>query len=93
MASPIGFRQLKVFENVNVPANNPIVIDNLNGAYLYHEVTNDTAGTLYITVNDNPQGGHPGDKIPIKANTTRVIPMSIYTFSTSGVLTVVSYGM
>lgn len=91
MAVPIGFRQVKVFEAV--PAGERITVDSLRGAFLYHEVTNDTASTVKLKVNHNPEGGHPGAVIPIKAGTTRAIPLALYTFEADGVVTVVSYGM
>lgn len=91
MATPLGLRQVKVFEDV--PADEVVIIDNYRGAFLYHEVTNDTASTVYIEANHNPEGGHPGVKIPIKAGATRAIPLALYSFKPTGVVTVVSYGM
>jgi hypothetical protein len=90
MATPLGLRQVKVF---NVVADEEIVIDNYRGAFLYHEVTNDTASDVEFEVNANREGGHPGAKIPIKAGTTRALPLALYKFKASGALTVVSYGM
>ncbi len=90
MASILGFRKALVFENV--PADTEYIVDNYRGGYVYAEVTNDTQATVYFEVNGNPQGGHPGSKIPIKAGTTRAIPMALHTFKASGVVTVVAYG-
>lgn len=91
MATPLGLRQVKVFEDQ--PADEVVIIDRHSGAFLYHEVTNDTASTVYLEVNHNPEGGHRGARIPIKSGTTRAIPLAIYTFKASGVVTIVSYGM
>lgn len=91
MATPVGLRQAKVYEDIE--PDKTYIIDNYRGAFLYHEVTNDTGDTVYFNVNDNTEGGHPGTKIPIKAGTTRAIPMAIYTFEASDTVTVVSYGM
>lgn len=91
MASTLGFRQTRVFENV--PANTEVIVDEYRGAFLYSEVTNETASKIYLIVNDNQQGGHAGARVPIAPNATRAIPASLYTFKATGIVTVVAYGM
>lgn len=91
MASTLGFRQTKVFEDV--PADTIVIVDDYRGAFLYSEVTNDTDTKVYLTINDNPQGGHPGASIPIAPKSTRNIPASLYSFKATDVITVVAYGM
>jgi hypothetical protein len=89
MATPIGLRKVKAF--INVPANTEKIIDE-HGNFGYIEVTNDTASAVDFLVNDYPEQGHQGTAIPIKANTTRPIPLTVYKFKATGVVTVVAYG-
>lgn len=91
MASILGFRKVQVYENVT--PGEVYIPDDLRGAFLYSEVTNDTDAEVKFIVNDNPQGGHPGVGIPIPAKSTRAVPVSLYSFRTTGVVTVVAYGM
>lgn len=91
MTMMVGFRKAKVIDYT--PSEGRVVIDDYRGGYAYAEVTNDTASTVVFLVNDNKQGGHPGTPIPIKAGTTRAIPMALYTFSCDANVTVVAYGM
>lgn len=90
MATPIGLRKVKVFKNV--PANTEQVIDH-SGVYSYIEVTNNTASEVDFIINDYPEQGHIGVGIPIPPNYTRAIPLNVYKFKATGVVTVVAYGM
>lgn len=93
MANAFGFRQSKVFENV--PAGQQTYVDDVRGAgsYVLFEVTNGTATDGYFTVNDLPELGHPGTKIPVPKGTTRQIPMYVSCFKVDQIMTVVAYGM
>lgn len=91
MATPLGLRLVKVF--TAVPANTKTDINN-SGSFLYHEVTNGTGAEIGFAVNDfSVENGVPAVTIPIPPNSTRAIPMSIYNFKATGIVTVVSYGM
>ena len=80
-----GFRQHKVIIGTSGSIGTP---------YIYMEVTNDTGADVLFYLNDFPEGGHPAtDGIPIKAGTTRSVPMECYNFTASGTVTVVAYGM
>ena len=91
MAMMVGFRKAKVFDYK--ASEGAIVVDDFRGSYVYAEVTNETASTVQFTVNEINVGGHPGASIPIKAGTTRTIPMALFTFNCTGDVTVVAYGM
>ena len=91
MAMMVGFRKTKVIDYTVDQGD--VVIDDYRGGYVYIEVTNDTASTVYFKVNHINVGGHKGADIPIKAGTTRVIPVALFTFSCTGDVTVVAYGM
>jgi hypothetical protein len=84
-----GFRSHAVFEGVTEG-----VLDS-HGAYLYAEVTNDGQSDVYFFPNPILPSGIANPAvpagIPIKAGTTRAIPMSLYTFKASGPVTVVAY--
>ena len=85
MKGVAGFRQHKTITGVS---------GTLGAQYTTTEVTNSTGDDILFYVNDFPGGGHPAsDGIPIKAGTTRIIPMIIYNFTSSGIVTVVAYGM
>lgn len=91
MATAIGFRTAQV---VNLTAGQSKDFGNLQGNVLMIEVTNDTAATVNVTINDFPEGGYTGKAvIPVKANTTRQIPMMTYRISADGACQVVAYGM
>jgi len=94
MANAVGFRQCKLFENVTAGVQT-IVDDSQRGAgsFLLFEVTNATATDGYFIVNDMPENGHPGTKIPVPKGTTRQIPMMVVCFNVTQVMTVVAYGM
>ena len=65
----------------------------LGAQYIYAEVTNDGATDVMFTViNDFSTASGAPQSIPIKAGTTRDIPMLIYSFTASGPVTVVAYG-
>jgi hypothetical protein len=92
MATPLGLRTVTVHKDV--PANTEITFGRAQGNILYAEVTNKTASDIDFTVNHFPENvGTPAVAIPIPANTTRAIPMTLYRFKASGVVTVVAYGM
>lgn len=91
MATPMGLRTVSVFKDV--PANTKTVFGREQGNVLYAEITNKTASDIDFTVNDYPEGGILGVAIPIPANQTRAIPMTLYNFKANGVVTVVAYGM
>lgn len=91
MPMPVGFRKAKVYDYKVADGN--ITVDDFRGSYVYAEVTNDTASTVQFKVNDINVGGHTGASIPIKAGATRTIPMALFTFSCTGDVTVVAYGM
>lgn len=78
---------MKVFKDVTEG-----VID-YHGNYVLIEVTNDTASDVDFTINDFREQGHIGDTIPVKAGTTRQIPMAVYNFVASNTVTVVAYGL
>jgi len=85
MLGVAGFRQYKVIVGA---------VGTLGTQYAYIEVTNDTGADVLLYLNDFPEGGHPAtDGIPIKAGTTRPIPVTCYNFVASGTVTVVAYGM
>jgi hypothetical protein len=59
---------------------------------VYMEVTNNGAEDVEISLNDFSFQGHPASEgIPIKAGTTRNIPMRVYNFKATGAVTVVAY--
>lgn len=91
MATPLGLRTAVVFKDV--PANTEKSFTTYqHGSILYAEVTNKTASAVDFIVNDNPEGGRAGVAIPIEANSTRAIPIQLYKFKATGVVTVVAYG-
>jgi hypothetical protein len=68
----------------------------LGTQYIYVEVTNDTASDIIFYPNDFGSQGHPAaglvsQGIPIKAGTTREIPMAVYNYTATGNVTVVAY--
>ncbi len=88
MTSVVGFRSVKVLEDVSEG-----VIDK-SGAYPLVEVTNGGASDVKFFPNDFPEFGKPANYgIPIKAGQTRTIPMAVYNFTASGPVTVVAYRM
>lgn len=87
MSAPLGLRKVKVFKAVT-----EAIIDE-HGNFGYIEVTNDTAVEVAFTVNHYPEHGRVGVAIPVKAGTTRTIPLAVYKFTASGVVTVVAYGL
>jgi hypothetical protein len=92
MATPLGLRTVTVHKDV--PANTEMVFGRQQGNILYTEVTNATAGVVDFTVNHFPENtGVPAVSIPILPSTTRAIPMTLYKYKASGVVTVVAYGM
>jgi hypothetical protein len=91
MAYAVGFRKVQVYNSV--PANTLTPVGSERGEYVLIEVTNATASTVNITLNDYPDQGHIGTAIPVPANTTRQIPVATYNFKADGVVTVVAYGM
>lgn len=91
MPSIAGFRTVAVFKDV--PANTATPIGVESGTVQLVEVTNKTASDVDFLVNDYPQGGITGVAIPILAGTTRQIPLQLYKFKATGVVTVVAYGM
>ena len=90
MATPIGLRKVMVFENV--PANQEQIIDN-RGNFGYLEVTNNNASEVKFHANDFTDQGHKGVGIPIPPNSTRAIPLTVYKFTATDVVTVIAYGM
>jgi hypothetical protein len=89
MKSVVGCRSVKVLAGVTSGT--------LGGQYILSEVTNAGASDVLFYPNDFPNQGHPANGvpdqgIPIKAGETRVIPMIIYNFTTTGKVTVVAYG-
>ena len=44
-------------------------------------------------VNDFTDQGHKGAGIPIPPNSTRAIPLTVYKFTATDVVTVIAYGM
>ena len=85
MLGVAGFRQHKVITGTSGV---------LGTQYIYTEVTNNTGADVLLYLNDFPEGGHPATEgIPIKAWTTRPIPMKCHNFTASDVVTVVAYGM
>lgn len=92
MATPLGLRTVSVFRDV--PAGTEIILGRGQGNILYAEVSNETASTIDFTVNDFPENmGVKAQAIPIYAGTTRALPIQLYKFKASGVVTVVAYGM
>ena len=87
MAYSIGFRTVKVLEEVTEAD-----LDQ-SGAYVFLEVTNNGTSDVKFYVNDFAHQGVKEQGIPIKAGTTRVIPMQIYKFRATGPVTVVAYRM
>lgn len=72
------------------------VSGNIGAQYIYVEVTNNTGVDILFYPNDFPSQGHAtsGDikyGIPIKVGTTREIPMTVYNYTASGVVTIVAY--
>jgi hypothetical protein len=85
MANFAGFRTVQVLSNVTDGT--------LNGNTLLIEVTNPGGTDVTIRLNNFPEQGHPAsDPIPVKAGSTREIPMRVYNFTASGAVTVVAYG-
>lgn len=85
MIGVAGFRSHKVLVGTE---------GTLGTQYSLIEVTNGTGADVLFYLNDFPESGHPAtDGIPIKAGTTRVIPMICHNFTASGIVTVVAYGM
>lgn len=80
-----GFRKIKVFREVTEAE-----IDR-SGAFIFIEVTNDNASDVDFTVNDFRSQGHSPVSIPIKAGTTRQIPLAVYHFTATAPVTVVAY--
>ena len=62
----------------------------LNGVFQLLEVTNDGATDVDFTPNAMGSG-FMGDPIPVKAGTTRTIPLSVYNFKATGAITIVAY--
>lgn len=85
----LGFRKVRTF--VDVPAGTVTEIDK-HGNFSLIEVTNDGDEPVEFHVNDFTHQGHSGDMIPIPAKTTRVIPLVVYNFHATGIVTVVAYG-
>ena len=88
MKGVVGFRDVQVFSNV--------VSGSLATVSQYIEVTNSNATDTIIYLNDFPEQGHPtldiaSKGIPIKAGTTREIPMQVYNFSATNAVTVIAY--
>jgi hypothetical protein len=80
-----GFRDYKVITGTSGTFGNE------SGGFKYVEVTNDTAGTVNVSFNSYPDQGHNADAIPVKAGTTRNIPLAVYNFTATGSVTVVAY--
>lgn len=91
MANSVGFRTVAVFKDV--PASTEQVIGREQGNIVLAEVTNKTGVDIDFLVNDYPGQGSNGVSIPIPANSTRQIPLQLYKFKATGVVTVVAYGM
>ena len=92
MATPLGLRTVSVFRDV--PAATEVTFGRNQGNIVYSEVTNDTEATIDFVVNDFQENtGVTPQAIPIPAGVTRAIPMTLYKFKASGVVTVVAYGM
>lgn len=83
-----GFRSVKVL----LATTGDTLSD--HGDWIYAEVTNNGASDVTFSVNDyTSQGSVPSPGIPIKAGTTRNIPMAIYNFTATGPVDVVAYRM
>lgn len=79
-----GFRQHKVVTGVEGV---------LGPQYIYLEVTNNSGtDVLFYLINSPEQVGPATNGIPIKAGTTRPVPMMALAFTASGAVTVVAYG-
>lgn len=84
-----GCRTVKVLSNVTS--------GDIGTPFVSVEVTNSNATDVTLYVNHFPEQGHatvgdPLQGIPIKAGTTREIPMIVYNFVATGAVTVVAYG-
>lgn len=82
-----GMRKVKVFTNVTEAE-----VDR-HGAFGYLEVENPGNTDIQFKFNDFIEQGHVGITLPIKANSTRKIPVKIYHFVASGPVNVVAYGL
>ena len=82
-----GFRSAVVFKNATEG-----VLDD-RGNFLMIEVTNDNDADTEIHLNEFEGQGHMGVSIPVKAKTTRQIPLAVYRFRADHPVTVVAYRM
>ena len=80
-----GFRKVLVQEDVTEGR-----ID-FHGSYLLIEVTNKSASEVKFYPNE-AYAGQPSYGIPIEPNSTRAIPMAVYTYRATGEVTIVAYG-
>lgn len=84
MSNHVGFRYYKTIE-YNTP--NELVELDFQGSFILSEVTSDSDIIFYPNKQNPSQNG-----IPVKAGTTRQIPLRIYDFKADGNCTVVLYG-
>lgn len=81
-----GFRSYK---RIDYTTPNQVVEIGKHGSYVFIEVT---AGNSDIDFFPNPDlPAEYGGGIPVKQNTTRQIPMTVYNFKASGNCTVIAY--
>jgi hypothetical protein len=83
-----GFREVQTFYSVTTGT--------LDRQASYVEVTNNGSTDIIFYPNDFPNSGHPtanvaSKGIPVKAETTREIPMLLFNFVASGPITLVAY--
>lgn len=91
MMFPTGFRKY-VTINYTTPGQSQDI--DPHGSAVYIEVTNAGGSDITFYPNIYPdQGLAPGAGIPVKAGTTRVIPMMVLNFQATGNCTVVAYMM
>lgn len=88
MATPVGFRSYTILSDVTVGE-----LDK-HGACIYVEVTNDGTTDALFFPNSFPNQGHQNlHGIPVKAGTTRQIPLAVYNFKSTVPVTVIGYRM
>lgn len=88
MKALVGLRDYNVYTNVTSATLVP------SAAYM--EVTNSGGTDVTVYLNDYPDQGHPakniaGKGIPIKAGTTREIPVLTGNITATGPVTIVAY--
>lgn len=83
-----GFRNYMTV-NYTTP-NQPVTLDP-SGAVVMVEVTNSNTGSVTFYPNPDLPSLTTGGGIPIPGNSTRQIPMRVYSFTATGNVTVVAY--